>query len=51
MPRVGLKPLDWPKLAAVSFSGLLGSTLAVTRGGHTVTLQQEPEHKPVRDKE
>jgi hypothetical protein len=25
--------------------------LAVTRGGHTVTLQQEPEHKPVRDQE
>jgi hypothetical protein len=29
----------------------LDSTLAVTRGGRTVTLQQESEHKPVRDKE
>ena len=27
------------------------AVLGLARGGHTVTLQQEPEHDPVRDEE
>src|SRR5687767_12383025 len=37
--------------SAVSLSCSSGSTLASAGGGHTVALQQEPEHEHVRDQE